>query len=326
MESFVVEEDFARIASWGFNSVRLPVDGEWLFREEGRGSLDPEAFRFIVKVLGWAKKTGLLVILDVHSVPWHSFARRELTDLRDRPEILRAFCGQWKRLAEKLKGWDAPLWYDVLNEPVFNDPSDWNPIAKALVESIREVESQRTLVLEATKWGSIPLMIPLVQGVAGTDLVYSFHFYEPMFVTHQHARWWREGKPYVENVDYPGPIPRVEEYLANPDLVAETRELLIPHAGKRWDKKALRELLEPLQGLMKAGARVYCGEFGVNDLAPQATRLNWTRDAVELMDEMGIGWSYWNYRGLDFGVWTGSVSGAKDRLLDNLLDVLRKGS
>jgi hypothetical protein len=324
VRSFIIEEDFARISSWGFNSIRLPLDGHWLFKESGRGWPDPKQLDFLIQTLHWAKDAKLHVVLDMHETPWHSFAHPERMDLCDQPEALHTFARQWQQLARHLKGWDAPVWYDVLNEPTA-DPENWNRILKVLISAIREEDAERILVLESTGWGSIPLLEPLVKVFGGKNIVHSFHFYEPLFVTHQHAPWWKEGRPYTEDVLYPGPIPKVEEYLGRADLPPETRDKLLPHLGKEWDKAALRELLSPLAGLMKDGHILYCGEFGVIDQAPMSTRLNWIRDIVGLLKEMDIGWSYWNYRNLDFGVWSGPSAGREDHLVQPLLDVLKCG-
>ncbi len=36
--------------------------------------------------------------------------------------------------------------------------------------------------------------------------------------------------------------------------------------------------------------------------APLSTRLNWTRDFIDLLNEYDIGRAYWTYKALDFGL------------------------
>jgi hypothetical protein len=325
VERFIVPEDLSRIASWGFDSVRFPVDGEWLFESGGRGSLDERRFATVLRALGWMRDAGLHVMLDVHETPWHSFARSGQHDLWRDPAALAAFSRQIGELTRRLKGWDAPLWLDVLNEPVACDPADWNRVLASVVPAAREADAGRVLVLESARWGHVQHLEALADAFGGGPTVLSFHFYEPLFVTHQHARWLEEMRAYGEDVPYPGPVPKVEEYLARPDLPASTREKLAPHRGRVWDKAALRELLAPAAGLIRRGLAVNCGEFGVIEEAPRETRLNWTRDVVDLFREMGIGWHYWTYRAMDFGVCSGPVPGPGETLLKDLLDVLKEG-
>lgn len=320
---FITRKDFQDIAGWGFNSVRLPVDGPWLFEDEGKGRLAPERLGIVKEALGWARDAGLLTILDLHQSPWHSFAKPELENLWKSGEDLGLFCRSVAELAGALKGLDAPLWFDVLNEPTARAAVDWNRAAPAIVRAVRETDPDRVVVLESALWASVTTVEELAAAVRDPNLVYSVHFYLPMFVTHQRAPWWKEGEPYRETVHYPGRLPRAAEYLAG-ELPPMTRWFL-ELEDRAWDREALRELLAPVKRLMDRGETVYCGEFGVFEEAPRETRLNWTRDVVRLFSELGVGWSYWNYKWLDFGIRPGSPREGSKPLDEGMLEVLRAG-
>lgn len=325
IRDFIVREDLDRIAGWGFNSVRLPVNAEWLFKDAGRGSPDPKRFEHLQEILGWAAHAGLHAILDMHETPWFTFAKPERAVLWADPGAVKTFCGQWGELARLLKGWGSPLWFDLLNEPVCGDLDELNRVTRSLVDAVRVSDADRVLVLECDQWATLPYLEAMVRGVKGPGIVHSFHFYAPLFVTHQHAPWWKEGLVYTEDVPYPGPLPKVREYLERADLPPKSRELLQCQEGKVWDRAAMRELLTPLEGLISEGANLYCGEFGVIDRAPHSARLNWTRDVVSIFRDMGIGWGYWTYRSMDFGVWKGPSDGRGDELHEDLLGILKEG-
>jgi hypothetical protein len=87
----------------------------------------------------------------------------------------------------------------------------------------------------------------------------------------------------------------------------------------------MRDWFKPLLPLLKEGATLYCGEFGVYEKAPRASRLRWTRDVVGILKDLGIGWSYWNYKWLDFGVWPKTPEGRTGPLDTEMVDVLKKG-
>ena len=301
IETFIGPSDFSRIADWGFNSVRLPVDASWIFQQEGAGPVDTDHFRFLEKAFGWAWSNGLAVVFDLHQSPWHSFARPEIHDLWKDPRALEKFAAQWAELARRFRGAPGPLWAELLNEPTAADPADWNKVAKALVGAVRAENKSLELVVESTCWGALDKLEPLAVAMSGDHLVLSFHFYEPMFVTHQRAPWWKDGSFYTETVSYPGEPAHWRAYQARTDL-GPLAQALVAKNGRHWDKEALRELLRPAHELILSGVPVYCGEFGVYEKAPRATRLAWTRDAVELLKEIGAGWAYWNYKWLDFGV------------------------
>ena len=129
--------------------------------------------------------------------------------------------------------------------------------------------------------------------------------------------------PYKEKVIYPGLVPEVGKYLKG-NLTPATRTIF-EFENRIWNKEALRELLSPVQRLLKDGKSLYCGEFGVYEQAPRETRLNWTRDVVSLFTELGVGWSYWNYKWLDFGVWPQAPEGQTAALDQEMLQILQTG-
>ena len=45
-----------------------------------------------------------------------------------------------------------------------------------------------------------------------------------------------------------------------------------------------------------------CNEFGVFHQAPRQSQLNWLKDFLHILKEADIGWTYWTYKNLDFGV------------------------
>ena len=74
-------------------------------------------------------------------------------------------------------------------------------------------------------------------------------------------------------------------------------------------------------------APVHCGEFGVYLAAPRDCRYSWLADVIATFQELGIGWCYWTYRDMGFGVAYPEAryadlpeyrSGVDDQLLDVL--------
>lgn len=323
-KSFIQKEDFKTIAGWGFNSVRLPVDAPWLFEDEGRGPLSKKRLTFLKKILKWAEESGLLTILDLHQGPWHSFGKPELENLWKSEEDLDSFCRSWMELARALKRTSAPIWFDVLNEPTARNADDWNHVASRIYRALRIEDPKRVIMIESAYFGSVLRLQELAEAVQGPNLVYSFHYYLPMLVTHQKAPWWVDGKPYKEEVPYPGPIPKAQEYLTQ-ELPAGTKETLLFEGARPWDRDRLRETLKQAAQLRSQGHPVYCGEFGVYEKAPRSARLNWTGDMVGLLKEMKIGWGYWNYKWLDFGIWPEVETGRTGPLDSEMLTILKAG-
>jgi hypothetical protein len=70
-----------------------------------------------------------------------------------------------------------------------------------------------------------------------------------------------------------------------------------------FNEAYLRMRLAPTVEFMRERhAGLHCGEFGAIDRAPMQTRLNWTRDMVKILRNLGIGYAYWTYKAMDFGL------------------------
>jgi len=323
--SFLKPDDFKTIAGWGFNSVRLPVDGAYLFSDEGLGNLRNDRLAVLKKALRWAWAERLHVVLDFHQCPWHSFGDPSLTDLWTDSKDLSAFGAQWEELAALLKGSEGPLWAEIMNEPTATDPQDWNRAAKELVRAAHRGDPDRILVVESTQWGAVDRLEPLARVFDDQKVVLSFHFYEPLFFTHQRAPWWKDGAFFQEPMEYPGRIPHWKEYLALLDLPPVGRSFLEKRGPITWDRDALRDLMRPAFDLRKRGVPLYCGEFGVYEIAPQASRRAWIGDMMHLFREMDAGWAYWNYKWLDFGVFAKTPEGGTTAADLEMVATLKRG-
>ncbi|KZT18580.1 glycoside hydrolase family 5 protein [Neolentinus lepideus HHB14362 ss-1] len=68
-DTFITEEDFAQIAGAGLNWVRVPIPYWAIETWEGEPFLEGVAWKYILRMFEWARKYGLRVNLDLHTVP-----------------------------------------------------------------------------------------------------------------------------------------------------------------------------------------------------------------------------------------------------------------
>ncbi|KAL7421974.1 hypothetical protein Q5752_003746 [Cryptotrichosporon argae] len=68
-ETFITERDFAEIASAGLNWVRLPLPHWAIETWPGEPYLERVSWTYFLKAIGWARKYGLRINLDLHTVP-----------------------------------------------------------------------------------------------------------------------------------------------------------------------------------------------------------------------------------------------------------------
>jgi endoglucanase len=268
-------EHFAR--SWGGNLLR------WQFFEAARKDrpldqydawLDAE-LEYLDRVLGWCRRHGVLVVVDLHSPPGgEAFSAGYITargDIFRRPEAQAKFIEVWQRIARRYRGNEVIWGFDLLNEPddsmLAEGCFDWQRLAERAALAVREIDPTRTLIFEPNGWGS-PGAFRTFRPIAVPNCVYSFHLYAPHPFTHQGI----QGNP--TGLLYPGTI-----------------------AGKHWDKNALRQYLEPaISFAERHRVHMFVGEFSAIRTAPEASAARYLADATALFEELGYDWTYHAYR------------------------------
>jgi len=309
-DTYVTRDDFARVAGWGFDHVRLPVDEVQLYDEAGRRS--PDTFGYLGQALGWAADTGLRVLVDLHILRSHYFMQVEEPALYNDPAEAERFADLWDDLSEFLQ--DQPndrVAYELMNEPVAHDPAKWNRVFRGPLNTIRRREPDRTIVLGSNHFQITSTFDDLDVPEGDPELLLSFHFYAPMAITHYRASWAKLDR-YAGPVHYPG-LPVAEADLAGIEDDA-TRALLMKY-NQPFDAGVMAATIEqPLRKREQTGLPLYCGEFGVRNLTPAPQRLAWARDAVATFEAHDIAWSWWDYQG-NFGVYDRRTGAADEALI-----------
>lgn len=68
-DTFVTEKDIAEMAGAGLNWIRVPLAFWAIETWEGEPYLEGTSWKYFVRFLGWARKYGMRVFLDLHAVP-----------------------------------------------------------------------------------------------------------------------------------------------------------------------------------------------------------------------------------------------------------------
>jgi endoglucanase len=156
---------------------------------------------------------------------------------------------------------------------------------------IRRYAPNATLVVGSNRWNH-PSEFTQLTPLKDDNVLYSFHFYYPLVFTHQLAPWV-EDELFRTRRAYPG------DY----SIEKSDRHRLPLDAG-RWDKARMERQLEPVFRFREMHrVAVACNEFGVYvGGADRGSQLRWMEDFLSVLVEHGIGFSYWNYKNLDFGL------------------------
>jgi endoglucanase len=300
--------------------VRLPLD--WQNAFDGNMRPNEEVLSLLDIVVDGILAAGLDIIMDLHKCPGHDFldgTKRDQAFFAD-PGLRRDCLRVWECLAERYGG-KAGVMLELLNEPVAPDARTWNAVKDELAKAVRRMAPKSTLVIGSNLWNGASEFEGL-RPIDDDNAIYSFHFYKPIVFTHQHAPWC-PGSAFAPDRVYPGTYE-----IANDGAI----RIPLDEAGT-WSKDRLAQSLEPVFRFRQRYAlRVACNEFGVYMGGPDPrSRYAWLRDFLDLLVEGDIGWSYWNYKNLDFGI---TSSGERlfetapwyegpDRVDRGLLDILR---
>lgn len=302
-QSFIRASDIRQIADWGMDHVRLPFDYQILEDDAHPGVYIESGFEYLEACLQWCSENGLSVALDMHHAPGYSFTQTlegENGNLLFSQEAAQErFFALWDAIAHRFKGRFPALAFELLNEVALPDSAPWNRLAKLAVARLRQADPTRTLIIGSNFYSAVYTLKEL-ELLDDPNIVYTFHSYEPLMFTHQRAPWVPATRTHNAVLDYPGEIAGLGDYVAaHPEFGWACDELVGKTLNADFLFGYIREALEFQQRCQRP---VYCGEFGVIDIAPAKSRQNWLRDFVGFLNAHKIGRAVWTYKQMDFGL------------------------
>ena len=187
-DNYVTEKDIEFIASTGANTIRVPFHYKLFTDEDYMGlTTGQDGFKRLDDVIGWCRKNGLYVILDMHDAPGGQTGDN-IDDSYGYPWLLESeasqnlFCGIWRKIAEHYRNEPVVIAYDLINEPIasyFSNVPELNaklePLYKKVTAVIREVDRNHIVMLGAPQWNGN--FEPFTDWTFDDKLMYSCHRY-----------------------------------------------------------------------------------------------------------------------------------------------------
>ena len=268
------------------------------------GNRNKEAFTLLDNSLEWCRKAGLRVVIDLHILRSHHFNAKEKL-LWTVPAEQDKFIRLWKDLSGFLKKLPKSMVaYEFMNEPVADNAEQWNVLLARVTDSIRSWEPSRTLVIGSNRWQSASTFDQLKIPKNDKNIILSFHFYEPMLLSHYQASW-TEFKDFKGEVNYPGKI------------VLNSK---IPAHERIYNRETLLKMMQkPIHLADSLKLPLYCGEFGIYKNPFPASKLAWYTDMISIFNEYGIAYANWNYKSGEFGIVNNEM-----KPLQPVIDILTK--
>lgn len=294
--SYMSDDEIAMIQRLGLRHVRLCFSPQYLYDPSQPDTPIPDHLAMLEEAIGRFNAHDLAVVLDPHNT--------DQKRIQDDAQWAGGFPVFWGALAAKLQHISPEmLYFEVVNEPVFDRrEAEWFTLQEKIVAAIRKSAPRHTIIATGPNWGGIGGLLKL-KPFADSDIVYSFHFYDPFTFTHQGATWSGRVPPLLKGIPYPSSPEAVAEPLARmPD--PEARNWVVDYGKQHWDRARLKQrLAEALAWGSEHNVPLYCGEFGVYPLnAPPESRRNWFRDFASVLKESRVGYAVWGWDdGFGFG-------------------------
>lgn len=183
-KNYIAEVDIETIAALGFNHLRVPFHYNLFLSEDGQGVGNEKGFELLDNLIYWCGKYGLYVVLDMHCAPGGQTGTNIDDSMDNQPNLWMDDLNKqkavdiWRRIAERYKDNTTLIGYDLLNEPIPSEFSQYNeqliPLYKRIVSAIREVDNNHIIFLEGANWASNFKIFP---ELFDSNVVYSFHKY-----------------------------------------------------------------------------------------------------------------------------------------------------
>jgi len=283
-------KDFQQIKSLGCDVVRLPINLHAMTSGSPDYKVDPLFLGFLDSVVLWCETLHVHLIIDNHT-----FDPSASTPVTIGEPLTRI----WYQLSSHYKNRSTYLYYEILNEPHGIAEDVWGKIQQRVIDTIRKIDSRHTIIAGAANWNSYQSLknLPFYKD---TNLIYTFHFYDPFIFTHQGASW--AGLTDLHGVPYPYDASRMP---ACPPAYQGTwieSELTTYYKNSGTDS-AVRKLIDiAIEFRESRHVKIYCGEFGVyNAFAADSDRVYWYHTVREYLEQNNIPWTIWDYKGA-FGI------------------------
>ena len=286
--------DYARLAGWGFNTVRLLLF--WSVLEPIQGQYNSVYMDSIEERLDWAEAHGLMVILDMHQdlysaeftgdgapawainsdghrfsplSPWwlnyiHPAVLAAFDHLWTDAWLQDAYADAWGHVASHLGSHSAVVGYDLMNEPFLATQSPLTfegdrlrPFYHLIAQSIRIHDPDARIFFEPMAFPTASGAPSLMPAYGDPQAAYAPHYYDPIV---------HEGGQYHGNAAI------VDAAIALKASEAEDH-----------------------------GVPMILGEFGAFGDGPG--HLDYLEDMMDALDQHACGWAYWSYdKGGGFGI------------------------
>ena len=288
------EADFICMKSMGIDVIRLAICFDYQMEPEYTGKIKEAVLQKLDEVCDWAEKYQIYLIIDNHSLG--SEERWDKIKPKDVEEHLQSV---WSQVAPRYKDRSDYIIYEIQNEPGFRTGTDWNKIQQKMIDLIRKYDTKHSIIVSPQNYGQVADLTKF-KPYKDPNLIYSFHFYEPMIFVHQ-----GEGRAdFAEGVfgkmtGIPFPYDR-EKMPSVPSGIPDYDwyKYLYEQYSQEGTEKHIKSLIKKAADWgKKYNVRLFCGEIGAGVTIDVSSRAAWNKAVTGALKEYNIPYCVW---GLDY--------------------------
>jgi len=283
--TYLTGQDFAEFKRLNVTFVRLCISPEVVYDD---GVPNAKNLTLIDAALDRFEKAGIAVLWDLHDNGQLKLDEPDHDNL--------GFVKFWEAIARHYKGKrESEVAFELLNEPQFNkNPEVWYALQEQTVKAVRAIDSRRTIMVASTSWNGVDTFVKMAP-LPESNLVYSFHCYDPFFFTHQGATWAGDQQKAFRDVPFPSSPEAVASMIDQ--IPSQYQGTLKWYGEQRFDARyLLGRIAGPAEWGREHHVPVVLGEFGAYPpVSPVASRTHWFEAMGAALDAEHIPSAIWGY-------------------------------
>ena len=269
------KQDLVRMQEAGITSIRLPIGFHGVVDANAPYEVDTAhvLFDLIDSVIQWTDELNMKLIIDNH----HGW---DLTPENWRPQ-LPMFSHLWSVVAQRYQNLDPDrVFLELMNEPTLAFPEDSLRIMYSdAIDSIRQHTVEHSIIV-SPHFGGTAMVFLDWEPMADTNIIYTWHIYDPLDFSHQGLTW--------NNPSFPAgtPFPTGDTTFFENFLFTG------------WERALTWRNTYQLPLMM--------GEFGLSGYCDSTSVCNWLEYTMTRLKQNHIPWFYWDWQ-WDFSMFNSHV-------------------